>query len=145
MVIALTQWAFVREDQSMADAARALERPSTRRVALVLLGAVLGTLGAKYVLVGSGWSLLPWGLVALLVGVLARTRRQAVVDAGSYGFALAFGFMVAGYTGAEPVARRLPFFALLGLFGAACAVLLALAGRLMRTRLRREPPSGDPS
>ena len=129
----------------MADTTWALERHPARRGALVLLGAVLGIVGARYVLVGSGWSLLPWGLVALLVGVLARTRPQAAIDAGMYGFALALMFMVAGYTGAEPLARRLPFFALLGLFGAACATLLALAGTLMRTWLHREPPSGDTS
>jgi hypothetical protein len=128
----------------MADTSWAPRRHAARRGALVLLGAVLGILGARYVLVGSGWSLLPWGLVAVLVGVLARTRGQAAIDGSMYGFALAFVFMVAGYDGAEPLARRLPFFALLGLVGAACATLLALAGTLRRTR-HREPRSGDTS
>ena len=96
-------------------------------------------------LVGSGWSLLPWGLVALLVGVLARSRRAAAVDAGLYGFTLALVFMVAGYDGAEPLSGRLPFFALLGLFGAACAAALALVGALVSRRLSREPREGGPS
>ena len=110
---------------------------------LGLLGGVLGIVGARYLLVGSGWSLLPWGLVALLIGVFARSRRQAVVEAGSYGFVLALVFMVAGYEGAAPLAGALPFFALLGLLGAACAALLSLAGTLVPTARRRTPqPDG---
>ena len=127
----------------MAHTTWALERHPLRRGVLVLLGAVLGLLAARYVLVGSGWSLLPWGLVAVLVGVLAGSRWQAASDAGIYGFALSLVFMVAGYAGAAPLAGRLPFFALLGLFGAACAALLAVAGRLVRTWLGREGRAGD--
>jgi hypothetical protein len=114
--------------------------------AAALLGAVLGLLGAKYVLVGSGWSLLPWGLVALLVGFTAGSRRRAAVDAGIYGFALSFVFMVAGYSGAAPLAGRLWFFVLLGLFGAACAALIAVVGRQVHswlTRRRDRSPASD--
>ena len=52
--------------------------------------------------------------------------------------------MVAGYDGAEPLSGRLPFFALLGLFGAACAAALALVGALV-SRRPREPREGGPS
>lgn len=117
----------------MADPTRNPASSLGRRAALALLGAVLGLLGAKYVLVGSGWSLLPWGLVALAIGALARSRRQAAVDAATYGFALSFVFMVAGYSGTAPLAGRLWFFVLLGLFGALCAALLALVGRQVRS------------
>jgi hypothetical protein len=121
----------------MADRIRSPGTGVGRWAAFALLGAVLGLLGAKYVLVGSGWSLLPWGLVALLVGFTAGSRRRAVVDAGIYGFALSFVFMIAGYSATAPLASRLWFFLLLGLFGAVCAALIAVVGRQVHSWLTR--------
>ncbi len=109
-----------------------------RYAALVALGATLGLLGARYVFVGSGVSLVPWGLVALLVGAFAPSRRAALAGASVYGFALAFTFMVTGYDGTATMMSRLPFFAILGLVGAACAALLALAGHFVATATRRK-------
>ena len=108
-----------------------MSTPWWRPTVLALVGAALGVIGARYVLVGSGWSLLPWGLAALLVGVLAGSARLAALDGAVFGFALAFVFMAAGYEGAAPLASRLPFFAVLGLVGAGCAALLAVVGRLV--------------
>ncbi len=108
-------------------------------VLLVLLGVVLGVTGAKYLLVGSVLSLLPWGLVAALIGYTTPSRARATLAASGYGFALAFAFMVAGYQGQAPVTHRLPPFALLGLLGAACATLLALGGHAIG-RGRRSAP-----
>ena len=106
-------------------------------VGLVVLGTVLGLLGARYLFVGSGLSLIPWGLVAVLTGVLSPTRRAAVAGAAAYGFTLALTFMVAGYDGTATVVSRLPFFGILGLFGAGCAAVLALMGSLAATAIRR--------
>jgi hypothetical protein len=110
------------------------------------MGAVLGLLGAKYVLVDSGWSLLPWGLIALLVGFTAASRRRAAVDAGIYGFTLSFVFMVAGYSATAPLSGQLWFFVLLGVFGAACGALIAVVGKQVHcwlTRGRDRAPARD--
>jgi uncharacterized membrane protein YccF (DUF307 family) len=123
----------------MSTAARARRRrvaTGWQYAGLVALGAILGLLGARYLFVGSGLSLVPWGLVAILVGVLARSRRAALGGAAAYGFALSFTFIVAGYDGSATVMSRLPFFAVLGLVGAACAALLALVGSLVPTATR---------
>ncbi len=113
-------------------------RTGWRYVGLAVVGAALGLLGARYVFVGSGLSLIPWGLVAVLVGVLAPTRGAAVAGAAAYGFTLAFTFMVAGYDGTATLVSRLPFFVILGLVGAACAALLALMGSFVATAIRRK-------
>ena len=110
--------------------------PGVRYVGLGVLGAAMGVLGARYVFVGSGQSLLPWSLVALLVGGFAPTRGAAAAGAAAYGFTLAFAFMVAGYDGSETLLSRLPFFAILGLVGAGCATLLALLASFVATALR---------
>ena len=62
----------------------------------------------------------------------SSTRTLTERPATSYGFALAFSFMIAGYQGQPPVSHQLLPFALLGLLGAACAALLALAGRALK-------------
>jgi hypothetical protein len=109
-----------------------------RYTGLVALGAALGLLGARYVFVGSGVSLVPWGLVALLVGAFAPSRRAALAGASAFGFALAFTFMVTGYDGTASVLSTLPFFALLGTVGAACAALLALTGHFVATATQHQ-------
>ena len=115
-----------------------MSTPWWRPTVLALVGAALGVIGARYVLVGSGWSLLPWGLAALLVGVLAGSRRVAALDGAVFGFALAFVFMVAGYDGTASLASRLPFFAVRGLVGAGCAAALAVVGRLFASGRRHD-------
>jgi hypothetical protein len=94
-------------------------------------GALLGYLGARVVLVGSGLSLIPWALAALVLGACARSRPTAAVTGAVFGFALAFTFMTTGYDGAAPLRTRLLPFAVLGVVGAACGTTLAIAAHLV--------------
>jgi hypothetical protein len=96
------------------------------------LGLVLGW-GAAHALFLGWWTLLPWGLAALALGYRAR-KVNALLAGATYGFVLSFVFMLAGYTGAASVISRVPFFALLGLFGALCGCLLAALGTLLAPR-----------
>jgi hypothetical protein len=106
---------------------------------LAALGALLGLLGARYVLVGSGLSLLPWSVAALAAGWWSRSRPRAAAAGVVFGFALAAVFMVTGYSGAEPLVTRLPAVTLLGLVGAAGAGLLAVLGATLRRLATRDP------
>ncbi|MGY2875829.1 putative membrane protein YccC [Marmoricola sp. URHA0025 HA25] len=104
------------------------------------VGALLGFLGARVVLVGSGLSLVPWAIAGLALGWFCRSRRLAAAGGGVFGFALAFTFMTTGYDGSEPLGSRLPPFAVLGLVGAVCGTALGIAGQ----RLRPDGPSTAP-
>jgi hypothetical protein len=107
----------------------------------VTLGVTLGLAGAHATFLG-GWTLLPWGAGALVLGYTFRQRPLAV--AGIYGFVLSFSFMVGVYRGARPLLGRAPFFAILGLVGASCAVLIALAGsRIAIRRIARRRNGTD--
>ena len=103
----------------------------------VVAGAALGVIGSRVLFVGSGLSLIPWAIVGLLLGYWSG-RSHAPVNGAAYGFALAFIFMVAGYSGSAPLLSRLPFFALLGLVGAGCGWLLGLLGALARRVIARQ-------
>lgn len=102
----------------------------------IALGFLLGWGGAHMLHLGS-WTLLPWGLVAGVLGYWAG-RRLAGVSGGLYGFMLAFTFMLAGYRGHDPIVTRVPIFAVLGLFGALCGLVLAVIGSLFRPRPQQE-------
>ncbi len=93
----------------------------------VLAGIALGVLGARYVFVGSWWNLVPWSVAGIALGFWG-TRNESVLNGGAYGFVLSLAFLIAGYTGKLSLASRIPFFLVLGAFGAMCGVLLAIVG-----------------
>ena len=95
----------------------------------IALGLLLGWVASHALFLG-WWTLLPWGAAGIALGYWVG-RRTAILAGALYGFALCFVFMVAGYAGSAPTITRVPFFALIGLFGAICgSVLAALGARL---------------
>jgi hypothetical protein len=101
----------------------------------VALGVVLGFLGSR-LLVLRWATLIPWGIAGLAVGAISRDRRQALVAGTLYGFALGFTFMAAGYTGADPLLGKVPFFAIIGVVCAPFGLALSLVGWWLMMRLQ---------
>jgi hypothetical protein len=97
-----------------------------------ILGAILGFAASRFLWLGL-WTLLPWGLAGIALGYGTRSRWPVLAGA-VYGFVLSFVFMAAGYTGKASFLSRVPFFALLGSFGALCGLLLGLAGAVFGRR-----------
>ncbi len=100
------------------------------------VGAALGYLGARILLVGSGLSLVPWALVGLGLGAASHSRRQAALLGGVYGFSLAYAFMVSGYDGSASLRSRLLPFLVLGALGALCGLASSMVGRRLRLLVR---------
>ena len=110
-----------------------------RFVAAVIAGALLGFAGPRYQ--SLGWfSLIPWAIVGLALGYWSQ-RSERLITGALYGFSLCFSFMVAGYSGVAPLTSRLPFFALIGVFGAVCGLVLTLIGHALLARRRSYSPS----
>jgi len=93
----------------------------------ILLGSILGIIGSRFLFVGSWLSLIPWSIAGLLLGYWSQ-KREWLINGACYGFALCFVFMIAGYSGSAPLVSRLPFFAILGVFGGLCGLVLAWLG-----------------
>lgn len=111
---------------------------TTRRLGLlVVLGAALGSATARFVLVGSGSSLLLWGAAAAAIGCVSTSTAVAVRDSAVFGVVLGTSFMAFGYDAAAPLVSRLPAFGLLGLVAAAGAVAVAALGRWAWSRRGR--------
>src|SRR5689334_20913720 len=105
----------------------------TRLATATVLGAALGFLCARVVLVGSGLALVPWAVAGLAIGAWVAERRRAALLGAAYGFTLAYVFMLASYDGDAALVSRLLPFLVFGAFGAGCGALLgALGARLSR-------------
>ncbi len=107
----------------------------------MIVGALLGVLGSRYLFVGSAVSLIVWGIAGLLLGYWSDTRRQSMINGGLSGFVLCFVFMLAGYTGSESVTSLFPFFALLGLVGAVCGLIWSWIGFFLKNKLAQRKAS----
>jgi hypothetical protein len=97
-----------------------------------ILGVILGVTGPHYVFLG-WYSVVPWGLVVLAIGFWC-SKRQSLYAGALYGFFLCFSFMIAGYNGTSSLVSRLPFFILIGLFGAVCGIAVSVTGYFLRVR-----------
>jgi hypothetical protein len=101
-------------------------------ITAAILGVIVGMSGQYYLFIGS-YSLIPWGLVGLAIGAWS-SKRESISAGLLYGFCLAFSFMITGYNGTASLASRLPFFVLLGLFGAVCGLALSVTGYFLKVR-----------
>jgi hypothetical protein len=59
----------------------------------VLVALIMSYISSRYLFVGSGLSLIPWGLLALSFGLIAQTKQDAVRSGAIYGFSQAFIFL----------------------------------------------------
>ncbi len=107
----------------------------------IVVGLVLGIVGARYVLVGSWLNLIPWSIAGLAVGYWG-SKIESIVNGLTYGFVLSFVFMLAGYSGKSALAGRIPFFAVLGVFGGICGLILGLIGFSVKAKLTARRKKG---
>ena len=104
----------------------------------IVVGIVLGFISSRLLFL-QGLTLLPWGITALLIGYFSKSQRLALINGLGYGFFLGFIFILAGYTGSEPVITKMQFFVLLGIVSAICGAVLSFISHLIRIRINPKP------
>ena len=109
-----------------------------KSVVAVIVGVVIGVAGPQYEFIGS-YSLIPWGLVAVALGLWGN-KREALKSGAVYGFALSFAFLVSDYHGTPSLVSRFPFFVILSLFGAVLGLALSALGYYLKLRFTPPPP-----
>ena len=86
---------------------------------------------AHFLFDGSVTNVLPWGVLALLIGSLARNPKEAWKIGAMYGFILSYGFLWFDQTGRTTFHDLLILFIIIplpSLFGAFCGVCLSYVG-----------------
>ena len=106
-----------------------------------MAGLILGVVGSRYLFVGSWLNLIPWTIAGLAIGYWG-TRNESIVNGITFGFILSFVFMLAGYNGGASLMSRVPFFAVLGVFGGVCGMILGLLGFYVKTKVTKRVNSG---
>ena len=100
----------------------------------IAAGAVLGVLNGRFLFLGSWLAIVLWAVAGIALGAWG-TKNEAIVNGVVYGFVLSFAFLVAGYSGKFSLTSRIPFFAVLGVFGGVCGLGLGLLGFYVRANV----------
>jgi hypothetical protein len=108
-----------------------------RALLLSSIGAAVALLVSSTVFHGNVYSLIVWAIAGLFVGFLTKSKKESLIAGGVYGFILSYMFMTLGYKGTRPYISVVVPFALLGLFGALCGLILGFFGQLF-TKLKRK-------
>ncbi|MBK5268793.1 MAG: hypothetical protein JJE47_15335 [Acidimicrobiia bacterium] len=101
----------------------------------IAVGSLLGFVSASPLSGLGAWNLAIWGIGNVALGNVPGSRNSKMLRLGAYGLTLGFGFMAFGYSGAEPLNTRVFPFLLIGLFSAACAIVVGGIVHLVRQRL----------
>jgi hypothetical protein len=103
---------------------------------VIFAALVMAYISSRYLFVGSGLSVIPWGLLGILLGtIVAQDKREAYMIGAIYGFTLSFSFLwidKAGHTSLTQFLFLLVIITLLGVFGAGCGALCSHIGYALR-------------
>ncbi|CAN5148527.1 hypothetical protein BH11ACT3_BH11ACT3_21820 [soil metagenome] len=103
-----------------------------------LIGIGLGALSGRILFGGSVWNLIPWAVVAMVIGLVAQSLGSAALASGGYGYSLVAMFLFVANAGDQSFGERTLFAVALALVGPVCSIPLSLTALLLRRRARRE-------
>lgn len=89
-----------------------------------IIGLLLGFISSKTFLIHSWLALVPWGLVGIGVGFIAKEKKHRLWSGALYGFFLCVSFLVGGFQG-KSVGGLVVLTLAIGAAGALCGLVLA--------------------
>lgn len=95
-------------------------------------------ISSRYLFVGSGFSLIPWGILALSFGIFTKDKTLATQRGLTYGFAQSFIFLWVDKSGVTSVGQFLLLIIIisaLSILAAGCGWWGARVGWLIRSEL----------
>lgn len=95
-------------------------------------------ISSRYLFVGSGLSLIPWGILAFCFGIFTKDKTLATQRGLIYGFAQSFIFLwidKSGITSASQLLLLVVIISALSVAAAVCSWWGARLGWLMRSKL----------
>ncbi len=108
-----------------------------RIIVVVALGIAFGLIGARFVFVGSWLSLIPWGVVCLVIGLSTRSWPATLLLGAVFGVTVVLAFEIFGYQGTGPLTRALPLFVAISFAGGILSTGGAAVGHALRVLASR--------
>jgi hypothetical protein len=108
---------------------------TTKAPLIILLAIIISFISAKFFVQGSAIVALPWGLLAILVSILVRSKREALILGGVLGFVISYSYLWFDYDGAVSFGKvvALTFLMVLpALFGLISGIFCAWIGWRLR-------------
>lgn len=108
----------------------------------IIAALIMSYISSRYLFVGSALSLIPWSILALLCGVLARSKKEAVRLGAVYGFSQTFIFLWIDKAGKITLPQFFILLAIISGLGVVAACGTAVAARLgwmIRLHTRKQP------
>jgi hypothetical protein len=112
-----------------------MKRSLIRYILFGLIGAIFGFVNSHYLFVSSALSLIPWAIVALIIGFTSLNIKESLSISGVYGFILAYSFMLFNYEGHVSLFTKLLAFFVLGLVGAIYGIVFSVLGYLFKSKI----------
>ena len=104
----------------------------------IIVAAVMSFVSSRYLFVGSGLSLIPWGILAFSFGIFTRDKIIATQRGLIYGFAQSFIFLWIDKNGMTSIGQFLLLVVVISALSAAaagCGWWGARLGWLVRSKL----------
>ena len=111
-------------------------RHATKRIAIILTSLLLGII-SFYLFVG-WYNIIPWTIVALLIGYLTSKRKDTIINGALFGYFLFLTYIITGYKGnmdKSSVVKFVLFLILFSLIGAIAGIIGALIGNFIRKKV----------
>ncbi|HSX00478.1 MAG TPA: hypothetical protein VLH38_05570 [Patescibacteria group bacterium] len=116
---------------------RLLSRNPAQYLVPVIIAAAMSYVSSRYLFVGSGLSLIPWGVIAISFGLVSKDKLLASQRGLIYGFSQSFIFLWIDKSGTITIAQFLALvviITLLSLVAGGCGWAAASVGWLLRNK-----------
>jgi hypothetical protein len=99
-----------------------------------ITGLILGYFSANSFFASSWTALILWGAAGLVLGYLAKSRKETFIPGALYGFLITAAFLIFGFHGASDKFKSyLILVLIISVAGAICGLVLFFLGNLINT------------
>jgi len=111
----------------------------------VVVALIMSFVSSRWLFVGSGLNLIPWGLLALSFGTIAKNKRDALWLGALYGFSQAFIFLWVDKAGSITFSQFLLLLVVitgLGIVAGGCGAVAARLSFYIKSRTSHKKEMG---
>lgn len=114
---------------------------SRNALIVVAVALIAAFISAKPFAQANAWVVIPWGILAILIAFLAKSKRESLLLGGLFGFVISYSYLWFNDTSSY-TAKKIIFLALLiivpAAFGLLCGLLGSWLGWIIKAKTARK-------